>query len=446
MAQQILSTNTFTTAKWIVSATASDGTHTTIATALTAASSGDTIFIRPGTYTENLTLKAGVCLTAYQCDSSAAASTGNVTIIGKATFTAAGTVNISGINLQTNSDFVLAVTGSANSIVNLNNCFINAINNTAISYTTSGTGSQITLYYCRGSLGTTGIAIFAHSAGGNLLMDTCIFNNPGASLTASTCSAGSVTLLSTYLGSAVTMSSTGHITIKYTEIDVSTLNITALTTVGADFATYVHLWSGTATPLVVSSSTLVAAFLFLYSTNATAVSGSGTLIYAALSQLQTIGAISCTTITPKGVQGMISSTAPSAGIIGELVTASVTTPTTLAVNTITNVTSITPTAGIWEITAAIQYNVGTGVGMQNAEGCIATANNNFTPIDNFGGNVSCGLGNLPFGEATASPCVVIGPCRLSTTGSTVVYLNAFLAGTSAGTRTYAGVIRAVRVA
>ena len=138
MVQQ-LGTNTFTTAKWIVSPTASDGTHTTIAAALTSASSGDTIFIRPGTYTENPTLKAGVNLSAYTCD----ALTPNVTISGKCTFTGAGTVSISGINLQTNSDFCLAVTGSAASIVYLNNCYINALNNTAISYTSSSSSSAI---------------------------------------------------------------------------------------------------------------------------------------------------------------------------------------------------------------------------------------------------------------------------------------------------------------
>ena len=101
MANQQLSTNTFCTAKWIVSPTATDGTHTTIAAALTAASSGDTIFIRPGTYTENLTLKAGVNLAAYDCD----AFSGQVTISGKCSFSAAGQVDISGIRLQTNGDF-----------------------------------------------------------------------------------------------------------------------------------------------------------------------------------------------------------------------------------------------------------------------------------------------------------------------------------------------------
>ena len=73
-----LTTGNYGPAKFIVSANVYEGTHTTIAAALTSASSGDTIFIRPGTYTENLTLKAGVNLCAYECDG----QTPNVTVIG----------------------------------------------------------------------------------------------------------------------------------------------------------------------------------------------------------------------------------------------------------------------------------------------------------------------------------------------------------------------------
>jgi len=445
MAQQILSTNTFTTAKFIVSATASDGTHTTIAAALTAASSGDTIFIRPGTYTENLTLKAGVNLTAYECDSAPLGSS-TVNITGKATFTAAGTVNITGIQLNTNSDFVVAVTGSANSVLCLQDCYINATNNTAISFTTSGASSAIIIESSRGDLGTTGIALFSHSAAGTLTMRLVTISNSGASTTANTCSAGAVSLTSTFLSNAVTCSGTGSINAKYSEIDVSG-NATALTTVAGSTNTlhYVRLASGSSTPISVGG-TVTATYLVLHHTNATGITGAGTLIYDYIAQTSTIGTISATTLTPKGTVGAIASTAPAAGYIGELVSSAVTTPTTLTVNTITNVASITPSAGIWEVSGIVKYDVATGVGVTSVQGCLATTNNGFVPIDSFGDGVSCGIGNLPFTSAAMSPQVHLGPSRLSTTGSTVVYLNAFLAATSAATRTYEGVIRAVRVA
>ena len=98
-----------------------NGDFTTIAAALTASVSGTDIFIRPGTYTENLTLKAGVNLVGFKGDE----STPNVTIIGKLTYTVAGTCTVSNIRLQTISDFFLAVTGSAASVINLENCFLN---------------------------------------------------------------------------------------------------------------------------------------------------------------------------------------------------------------------------------------------------------------------------------------------------------------------------------
>ena len=49
--------NLFGTARFIVNPTAGLGNYTTIQAAITAASAGDTIFIMPAVYTENLTLK-----------------------------------------------------------------------------------------------------------------------------------------------------------------------------------------------------------------------------------------------------------------------------------------------------------------------------------------------------------------------------------------------------
>ena len=97
------------------------GDFTTIAAALTASSSGTTIFLRPGTYTENPTLKAGVNLSAYGSDSSLN-GTGNVIINGTCTLSTAGSVTISGVQLQTNSANAIVVSGSVASVLNLNNC------------------------------------------------------------------------------------------------------------------------------------------------------------------------------------------------------------------------------------------------------------------------------------------------------------------------------------
>src|ERR1700676_4205216 len=96
------STDLYANSVLIVDPTLGSGNYTTIGSALTASVSGQTIFIRPGTYTENLTLKAGVNLTAFGSDSSLN-GTATVIINGTCTLSTAGTVTISSIQLQTNS-------------------------------------------------------------------------------------------------------------------------------------------------------------------------------------------------------------------------------------------------------------------------------------------------------------------------------------------------------
>lgn len=281
MAQQILSTNTFTTAKWIVSPTASDGTHTTIATALTSASSGDTIFIRPGTYTEDPTLKAGVNLTAYPSDCSLN-GTGNVIIIGNCTLTGAGSVTISGIQLQTNSKAILSVTGSAASVVNLIDCYLNMSNNTGITFSSSSASAAINIYNCNGDLGTTGIAIFAHSSAGTMALQNCFITNSGGSSTANTLSAGALTILGAFIHNPITGSSTASFSFDYLRLTTASQNVIALTVgnSGAAGANFSNFLSGTASAISISQT------LNLYnsqisSSNTNAITGGGTINYSA---------------------------------------------------------------------------------------------------------------------------------------------------------------------
>lgn len=275
MVQQLPS-NTFTTAKWIVSATASDGTHTTIATALTSASSGDTIFIRPGTYTENLTLKAGVNLTAYTTDN----FNGTVTIIGKCTFTGTGSVTISGIRLQTNSDFFLAVTGSSASTVNLFDCDLQCSNNTGISYTSSSGSSGIGLYNCNGNIQTTGIALFAASGAATMIIRYSNFENTGNSTTANTISSGVLFLYDTRLVSTITTSSTADIQAENSTF-YTTQNLTMLThngTGGNSFAVRCTFKSNASSAVSIGAgATLSMIDCSVTSSNTNAITGSGTL-------------------------------------------------------------------------------------------------------------------------------------------------------------------------
>jgi len=265
-----VSTDNYGPAKWIVDASAANGTHTTIAAALTSASSGDTIFIRPGTYTENLTLKAGVNLTAFVSD----AQTPNVTIIGKCTATFAGSATLSGIRLQTNSDNCVSVTGSAATIINLFSCYINCSNNTGILNSSSSGSSLVFCSECTGDIGTVGIAIFSNSGGGGLKFNSCIFTNSGGSTTANTCSGTSSGALSAFdvqFNSALTLSSAASILLEYCQFTILTSSGTSSGTVLFCYSSDVVIGAGT-------TITLCSCIVNSASTNV--LTGAGTLNYA----------------------------------------------------------------------------------------------------------------------------------------------------------------------
>lgn len=132
---------------FIVDATPGKGSHTTISAAMTAASSPANIFIRPGTYTENITGKAGVNLIAYTGDNANTnLSTALVTINGTYSCSFTGNSAISGINFTTNSAPNILITGSNVATINIESCSFMASN--AYSITHSGTNTKLILRDC----------------------------------------------------------------------------------------------------------------------------------------------------------------------------------------------------------------------------------------------------------------------------------------------------------
>ncbi len=277
-----VSTDNYGPAKWIVDASAANGTHTTIQAAITSASSGDTVVIRPGTYTENLTLKAGVNLCAFGSDSSAN-GTGHVIISGTCTLTTAGTVSIFGIQLQTNSAALLAVTGTLASVVNLFNCYLNCTNNSGITHSSSSPSSTINIYNCEGDLGTTGIALFVSTSAGGMFIRGMKLTNTGSSTTASSVSTAGVVIDLCDFAHALTTTSTGTINIRWCIIGLTLQNTTALTTAGTGtsgiFAS--NMGSGTASVLSIGAGTTVQATnATLTSSNTNVMTGAGILNYS----------------------------------------------------------------------------------------------------------------------------------------------------------------------
>lgn len=257
-------------ARYIVSAGgSSDGAnYTTIASAYAAAvgtGTPQTVFIQPGIYTENITLSANVNLAAFVCD----ATTPNVTILGKLSATFTGRCSISGINLQTNGDVALAITGSNATIIFLDGCAITMIANTGMSMTSSNSASEILANNCFTTDNGTN-ALFVMTGAGPLKFYNSILGFSGTSTVTgsvvsldftecvgsiSTSSTGGLSLSNSFLAGAYTFNGSGTSQIFNSEI----------------------LNSG-ATPVTIGASGVVTTTDVSLFTNAgNAIAGSGTL-------------------------------------------------------------------------------------------------------------------------------------------------------------------------
>ena len=347
-----LSTNNYGESKFIVSANVYEGTHTTLASAMAVATSGDTIFLRDSV-TENVTITPGVNIAAWD------GGTLNVpTITGTLTMTGAGTSTISGLILTTNSAAIIAVTGSAESILNVVNCYLNISNNDGITFSSSSASAIINIRNCWGNLGTTGIKIFAHTSAGTLNILYSRFANSGASVTASTASAGSLVFLFSSFLSVFTTSGTNAFGARIINVDTAGINTTPFTIGGsgtnAIYSSYIS--AGSASTISVSSTVIVNTTT-LASSNTNNVTGAGTFSYASITWQN--GSVFNPTTVNRGTfdggqyQGRNTNTAPSAGMLGEAIRSAVTagSPVTLSNGTPANLTSISLTAGIWDVSA-----------------------------------------------------------------------------------------------
>ncbi len=272
----LLNVNPMSSARWIVDPLGFNGTHTTITGALASATAGDTIFLLPGTYTEDLQLKAGVNITAYTCDS----YTPNVTILGKCTADSAGSITISNVVLQTNSDFCIDFSGSNFILLRLVNCTIFCTNNTAISFTNSNINSGIGLFSCQGNISTTGISYFSSSALGGISIYSSNLANSGNSLTPSTVSASGIGIFASTIFFPLSTTGTGSMIVTSTLCNVSAINTNCITTAGTGsvILSGSSLESGTASVLSIGAGTsIIASSNSVNSSNTNVFTGAGTI-------------------------------------------------------------------------------------------------------------------------------------------------------------------------
>lgn len=307
--------NPMSVARWIVDPLGVNGTHTTIGAALLSAFSGETIFILPGFYTEDLILVPGVNLTAFTCDS----YTPNVTIAGLTQLTAAGTVSISGIRLTTNGNFCLAIAGSAASIINCIDCEIVGTINACILNNCSSSSGSISLYNCIGDQLSAGHLLYLNAGAGAINFSYCTFNNTSGNTGVSNCSSGTVNIMYCQFSQPVSYSGTGQGSILWSNILCSSINQVALATAGTSFCSVSNsrFESGTASSVSIGSGTEVElkdCEVFSNQSSAIAITGSGTLDYSPIIFSGTADLINTTTQVPYNF-GPIIQLPPVSGIL-----------------------------------------------------------------------------------------------------------------------------------
>jgi hypothetical protein len=398
---QNTSDNKFGTAKWIVDPSLANGTHSTIAAALTSASAGETIFIRPGTYTENLTLKAGVNITTFIGEEYRP----NVKIIGKCSFSGAGSVSISGIYLQTNSDYCISVTGNSDSVLTLTDCYINCSNNTGIEHSSSSANASISFNNCQGDIATSGITLIAHSGAGAVSFNNCSIANSGATTTQSSISgAGPMFAFNSrfWFPILTTGASTASIGFIGGYVVTSPLNVIALTinaTGGTSTLHDVMVSTGTASAISIGAGATLRmeANNDINSTNAQAITGAGTVSYASI----TVSIASCNSTINTTTQTTRTTR------IGKLLASG-----TVDLNTGTNAINLGTDAvqkaiTLGNITGNTAVNVNTGTSGTT----YTTTNGIFT--------LNTGTGAIGIGVDAVAKTITLG----NVTGATAVNLN-----------------------
>jgi hypothetical protein len=309
--------NPMSAARWIVdplsTGTRPNGTHTTIASAVAAASNGDTILIMPGVFSENIDLDTFATTYVGTASLNITAMPGDennlVAVFGKWTCTSAKLVTITNIDLITNADYFLSVTGSTATQINLQNCFLNCSNFTGINYASSSAGSEIQLIRCRGDVGNAAAALYSHSSAGVLKTIFTDMTSSGASTTASNSSAGATYHIYANWNIPIATSGTGQIQMFDCEI-VGNANVVYFdhtSTVGgcvvrssliggAGGAAAINIGAGAS--LQVTNSTIGSS-----ATNA--ITGTGTLAGSALEFPNSSGVISTLTVVPDvfGIRG-----------------------------------------------------------------------------------------------------------------------------------------------
>lgn len=256
-----------------------NGTANSILAAIAQAGTNDTVMLMPSTYSDNFTMKPGVCLTAANSNGgpSAAVINGQVTIPTTGTSTCVFT-NIQFTTPPGQSSVIIAGTGICRVI--FNNCQFNVATGQGISFTNTNSSSMVVLNSCSANITGTGVSLYDMSCPGQLVINGMTIENDGGTLTPMSNSAGTVKLYDVRTKASV--SSSGGVIDPMVDcyIDTSAINDIGLEVQnnGTVVSYGCVVKGGTASAIdITAGSTLQLTNATVSSSNGNAISGSGTL-------------------------------------------------------------------------------------------------------------------------------------------------------------------------
>ena len=266
--------------RWVVDPTLDRGTHQTITAALAAASTGDTIFVRPGTYIENITLVPGISI----CGMPGTEGIAKTILNGKITQTATGTASVSHLRIVGNGDVCLDIGGSGTIQTLFQNCWF--FFSDADCFTCNNANASPNFRECNFNQLADTLDMYNITACNDIQFLNCNYFNSSSLPGTSNISAGLVRFIYTrIMNQKFTSSSTANIQGRYSQFITYEQNVTPITTAGTganhEFE-MCYFRTGSATAIVCGAgTTVVLDNISINSTNTTQITETGTVYYYA---------------------------------------------------------------------------------------------------------------------------------------------------------------------
>lgn len=136
-----------------------------------------------------------------------------------------------------------------------------------------------------------------------------------------------------------------------------------------------------------------------------------------------------------GVVGTTTNDAAAAGSVGEYVTSAVTSPVGISNNTATNITSISLTAGDWDVWGNYTINTASTTVLNQILGWISSASASLPPDSSTIFRQNWGSTGISFIGSGVPASSAVVPQRFSLSGTTTIYLSAFATFTTSTANT-----------